>query len=247
MNSTSPIKILPGGRKTRRSPSRRCKYGMLSRSRYINGRRQVCRKTPRRRSSPRRRSTRRSPRRRSTRRSPRRRSTRRSPRRRSTRRRSPLTTKSKNRCSRHPGARSCGSDPACFWDVKRKKCSLPRARAKQTFYGPMGKSSRDLMSKIFKQQPSPMQAAKKTKDAVKDAQAAAKKAQKARQEAAAKAMKAAQLDKCYNQFCKGQSKEKKTWRKCYLQGVKVHHPDKGGNINTFQALNDCNQRINAAL
>ncbi len=92
-----------------------------------------------------------------------------------------------------------------------------------------------------------MQAAKKTKDAVKDAQAAAKKAQKARQEAAAKAMKAAQLDKCYNQFCKGQSKEKKTWRKCYLQGAKVHHPDKGGNITTFQALNDCNKRINAAL
>ena len=163
-------------------------------------------------------------------------------------RRSPrriLTTKSKNRCSRHPGPRSCGSDPACFWNGK--KCSLPRARAKQTFYGPMGKSSRDLMSKIFKQQPSPKQAAKQTKDAVKDAQAAARKAQKARQEAAAKAMKAAQLDKCYNQFCKGQSKDKKTWRKCYLQSAKVHHPDRGGNINTFQALTDCNRKINAAL
>ena len=224
MNATSPIKILPGGRKTRRSPRK-------SRS-------------TRRRSTRRRSVKRRSPRRRSTRR---RSVKRRSPRRRSTRRRSIKSAKSQNRCSRHRRARSCGSDPACVWDGKKKKCSLPRARAKQTFYGPMGKSSRDLMSKIFKQQPSPKQAAKKTKDAVKDAQAAAKKAQKARQEAAAKAMKAAQLDKCYNQFCKGQSKEKKTWRKCYLQGAKVHHPDKGGNMNTFQALTDCNRKINAAL
>ena len=152
MNATSPIQILPGGRKTRRSPRksrRRCKYGKLKSPRYSNGRRLVCRKSPRRRStrrsrrrsSPRRRRSTRRSRRRSTRRS-RRRSTRRSRRRSSPRRKSRVTRKSQNRCSRHRGARSCGSDPACVWDGK--KCSFPRANRKETIFGPMGYASRGL-------------------------------------------------------------------------------------------------------
>jgi hypothetical protein len=53
-----------------------------------------------------------------------------------------VTRKSQNRCSRHRGARSCGSDPACVWNGK--KCSLPRARRDIPFYGPMGYASRGL-------------------------------------------------------------------------------------------------------
>lgn len=47
-------------------------------------------------------------------------------------------------------------------------------------------------------------------------------------------------DWCIKKFCK----ENKKWKRCYHDTARTAHPDKGGDEETFKALNACNEYVN---
>jgi hypothetical protein len=42
---------------------------------------------------------------------------------------------------------------------------------------------------------------------------------------------------CREMFCPDPNM---SWRKCFKRGALKHHPDRGGNAETFKKLNNCN-------
>lgn len=55
---------------------------------------------------------------------------------------------------------------------------------------------------------------------------------------------------CIREFCGDMASaddKQRAWRKCFLQGSRKHHPDKGGDAETISKLNNCNKVMKGTI